>query len=974
YFAKEYAIVDGVPYEAVLHPIPGWEPVPGYSYDVWQIDTGVVYNLTDWSMDPVYKLNYDWGDYFKNLPWTTMANGSIWVPEVIQEDWTVSYGHRDTITYEFIEDGSLDLRTGFYTGNYWDSQIHEWNDGRGYDWVETMGGEEFSYNKTWRATFLNITLANGTFFYSRMDHPVAEPTDIFQWEIDRYFMIDIYGDYQGWQGWMDYTAELVFVENVTGDPWSGTFYFESAVVPVIQYPVDYWEWDGNQWYNMTFMEDNIVPHDYFFIQNVLNASEIYEIVELQNTPESYKFNFPSWAFNVSGTEYHAYGAKEIIYQAFRTQGYSMKLDYEPLPVTIIRAQEAIVYGTPAHGMWENDVWIVDPLSGALDLDGDLGTTIDQFYVREIHSSSDYFNVTQQYLDVTILWEPNNTKLADEFYLHSYTGMVSFTWTYDWSQMNIWTHIDGTSLTAVEYNVVHNILFDSFGNPKPGYWGIAWMFENRTYTDMLNQAEAEGWDWVEDNSQEWSWLWWELDEHYSTEVSNGTHSDLMDVNLAYQYAGMFAWNDTNVDNFMDISAASLSDSELTHYWMPVDVESVTFTTPGEGWGNLNLTDSEYRPVNETIDFGVTFNNVTGEVYPFGERTYFDWYEDAYYGSDFQDFDERPTECLTEEFSIDVHFTGEVNETVPSAPSVAEVKFDITVGEWEMYTPGGDNVLEGRSLAVAFYSDLSILTSGGMTANATYIDDLGQTITNDEAASSYNFTMASGLSDVALMNLGGAVYSWSKNTSMSTTVDAQTVPLDAFSAIYVSGGGHTATTFSIASTQFFTVIGFPQWDGWAVSVDPIFVAYISPGTTDSELPQFQSVNHEPGIPRSGDAVTVSSEIQDATGVNRATLQYSVDSSPWVNVTMTQSGNTWTGTIPPQADGAFVIYRIVAYDGIGNEAISGEHMYEVSDTATTPTEPTPTPTEPGPGDRETLLMVYGAFGALVVIVLALGVRRRK
>jgi hypothetical protein len=1185
YFAREYAIVNGIPYEAVKYPALGWEPTFGYEYEYWQIDTGTVYNLTDWSVDPIYHLNYDYdSDGQENRPWTSIANGSIWVPEVVHEDWTVAFGHRDTLTYEFIEDGLLDLQTGTYEGNYMSSRIHEWDDGRGYDWVLTMGGEEFMYNKTWRATFLNITLANGTFFYSRMDHPVAEPTDIFQWEIDRYFMVDIYGNYQRWQGWMDYSAELIFVEDVIGDPWSGQFFWEGMYRPVLQYPVDYWEWDGSMWYNMTHMEDNIVPHDYFFLQSVLNGST-YEIVELQRTPESYKYNFPSWAFNVSGTEYNSYGAKEIIYQAFRVQGYAMKLDYAPLPITIIRTQDRIVYGAPQHGMWEHDVWTVNPSNGALDLDGNLDTTIDQFYVREIHSSTDYFNITQQYLDVTILWEPDNSSWADEFYLHSYTGMVTFNWTYDWSEYNIWTHAStGATLSAGAYAAVYDTIFDSYGNPQPGYWGIAWMFENRTYSDLIAEATAEGWDWVEDNSQEWSWLWWELDEQYNTIVSNGTHSDLMDVNLAYQYAGMFAWNDTNRDTFMDISAASLGDAELTHYWMPIDVESVTFTTPGEGWGNLNQTDSEYRPVNETIDFGVTFNNVTGEVYPFGDRTYFDWYEGAYYGSDFEDFDERPTECKTEEFTIDVHFTGAINETDDSG--IAEVKFDITVGDWEMYTPGGISVLEDRSLAVAFYSDIAILTSGGMTANASYIDDYGQTVTNDQAAASYNFTMASGLSDVALMSLGGAPYSWSKNTSMAVAVDAQTVPLSAFSAIYVSGGGHSATTFSVASTQFYTVIGFPQWDGWAVEVDPIFVGYISPGTTDTDAPSIGTlahspirltgvdnvhieavvtdeggsdlaevkiwdvdnnnnysmtfneglnrwevniprtidgrhdfnyrvvaidnagneavttiqtfsfrdnlpptidsldlvngtdvmgdeiatvtitasdtggsgvdyavltywnttgqfnvtmtfsageysgkipnhlpgtivqygvtvydidgnlgwsgwdtftfaggdlaapsvtlVSHDPTSPRSSDSVVVSADIQDLSGVASAVLQYSVDSGAWNNVTMSSVGTTWSAMIPAQADGASVTYRIVAYDTLGNEAISGETTYNVEDIVTTPTEPTeptptePTPTEPGPGpgprDDETLFMVYSAFGALVVIVLALAARRRK
>ncbi|NHI90082.1 MAG: hypothetical protein EAX87_11215, partial [Candidatus Thorarchaeota archaeon] len=926
YFAKEYAIVDGTPYEALMLPMQEYEPIFGYWYDVYQIDTGMVYNLTDWSMDPQFKLNYDYGDYYMNLPWTTVANGSIWVPEVHQKGWSVAFGHRDTQTYEFVDDGWLNLQTGVYDGSYESSRIQEWDDGRGYDWVQTTSEEEYSYNKTWRATFLNITLSNGTFFYSKMDHPVEEPSNLYKPVLDRYYMIDIYGNHRGWQGWMDYSTQLVFVEDVIGDPWNGQFFFEGQYRNVTQYNVTYYEWDDYyyQWMTRTSIEDNIVPYDYFFLQSILNGSR-YEIVELQRTPESFEFNFPAWAFNVSGTEYHAFGANEVIYQAYKVQGYSMKLDYQPLPISIIRSQEAIVYGVPASGMWDNDVWTVDPLTGALDLDGNLDTTADQFYVREIHSSTDYYNVTQQYLDVSIFWEPDSSTYADEFHLHSFTGMVTFNWTYDWSQLNVWTHTDGTFLTPAEYSALSNTLFDSFGNPRPGYWDISWMFENRTYQDVVNEAQTKGWDWVEDNSQEWSWLWWELDEQYSTDVSiNATYSELMDINLAYQYAGMFAWNDTNYDNFMDISSEQLGDAELTHYWMPVDVETVSFVTPGVGWGNPNTTDSEYRHVDETIDFGVTFNNVTGQVYPFGVKTYFDWYEDAYYGSDFRDFDERPTECLTDEFTIDVHFNGEINETDSSG--IAKVKFDITVGDWEVYTPGGDDVLEGRSLAVAFYSDLSVMTSGGIPADAMYVNDLGDPLTNDQAASSYNFTMTSSLSDVALMSLGGAPYDWSKNSSMSTNVDAQTIPLDAVSAIYVSGGGRTATTFSISSTQFYTVLGFPQWDGWAVTVDPIFVGYISPGSSDGEAPSFGATTQSAVTLTGIDNVHIAASVSDSGGSDLAGVKvWDIDNNQNYSMAFNEGSGMWEVNIARTLDGRYNFnYQIVAIDNAGNEAYTSTQTF--------------------------------------------------
>ena len=138
-----------------------------------------------------------------------------------------------------------------------------------------------------------------------------------------------------------------------------------------------------------------------------------------------------------------------------------------------------------------------------------------------------------------------------------------------------------------------------------------------------------------------------------------------------------------------------------------------------------------------------------------------------------------------------------------------------------------------------------------------------------------------------------------------------------------------------------------------------------------------------PGTSDAVTVSADIQDISGVASAVLQYNVDSGAWVNVTMTSVGTTYSAMIPTQDEDALVTYRIVAYDTIGNEAISPTDSYEVHDvpTTTTPTEPTVTepptsPTEPGPGpgDQETMFMIYGAFGALVVIVLALGALRRK
>jgi len=1171
---------DWVPYQE-YHPGP---PMP-YYYDVYWVNvSGTVYNLTDWGWDPSYGeyvMSYQW--FPESYPWVTKANGSHFVSEVFHTDWTIAVGETNQTTLEFESSAWLDVVTGYYDGDYYSSSIFSWNSTHvpGYEYVLTSSGEEFTHNSTWRAVFHNITLSNGTFFYSAWEHPNIWPTDVTNWEIDTFYMIDIYGVEHWWYGWDEYTSDVIVVTNVTGDPWGGgTFWFEGADVPVLRYNVTQWDWDGWTWFMSKHEEDSIWPQFYEFIQ--AGNGTIYEIVPLHYTPESYRYNFPSWQFYSNGVWYNISGRSDMIYKAYRFEGYSKKLDYAPLPVTVITTQDVLITGAPEWGMWDADLWTINPETGALDLDGNLDTTADQFFIEEFHSSTDIYNITHEYLDVSIYWEPDNSSWADEFYLHSFTGMVTFNWIFSWVEYYIWTKAStGETLTAAEFDAVKNILFDQWGNPKPGYWGVSWLAENFTSADLVQRAIEEGWDWVPDNSREWSWLWWELDEHYSSEISNGTHSELMDINLAYEYAGMFAWEDEDDDNFMDVSSESLGDAEMSHYWMPIDVESVSFVTPGEAFGNFNSTDTMLLDVNDTIDFGVTFTNVTGMVFPFGQFSYWDWYDGKYHGSDFSTFNERPTECTTEEFSLVVHFTGIVNET---GSNIAQVKFDITIGDWDIDTPGGRSVIEGVSLAVAFYSDLSIVSGGGGGATASYLDDYSQVLSNDVASPSSNYTMTSGVSSVALMSLGGAPYSWTKNASQQCTVDAQTVPIAAVSAIYVSGGGGTATTFSISSEQFYTLIGFKWWDGWAVSVDPIFVAYVSPGSADTEAPSFGStfhsaveitgvdyvhieasvsdaggsqiagvkvwdidnnvnysmtfneglnvwevniprsidgrynfnyqivatdnagnvaytstqsfmfrdniaptidtlnivngtnpmgheiatvtatvsdtggsgidyviltywnttgvfnvtmtfsvgsysgeipnhapstivqygvtaydidgnlewsgwdtftfslgagpdtigpsvtlVSHDPTSPGSSDAVTVSADIQDVSDVSSAVLQYRVDSGAWNNVTMNSVGTTWSAVIPAQADGSTVIYRIVAYDTVGNEAVSGEYSYDVEDVVTTPTTPTqPTTSRPPPppppiGD-ESLLMVYGAFGALVIIVLLLAARRRK
>ena len=174
-----------------------------------------------------------------------------------------------------------------------------------------------------------------------------------------------------------------------------------------------------------------------------------------------------------------------------------------------------------------------------------------------------------------------------------------------------------------------------------------------------------------------------------------------------------------------------------------------------------------------------------------------------------------------------------------------------------------------------------------------------------------------------------------------------------------------------------------DGNSIQSTPDTFTFFLGATPDTLGPSITLIAHAPTSPTPTDTVTVSSDILDVSGVGSAVLQYRIESGAWNNVTMTNVGDTYSGTIPAQADGTTVTYRIVAYDGIGNEAVSVENFYTVAEEVTTPTTTTtpppttttPGPTPPGPGPiNEEMMMIYGAFGALVLIVVLLAIKRRK
>ncbi|MEN8900502.1 MAG: hypothetical protein ABF247_04305, partial [Nonlabens sp.] len=114
--------------------------------------------------------------------------------------------------------------------------------------------------------------------------------------------------------------------------------------------------------------------------------------------------------------------------------------------------------------------------------------------------------------------------------------------------------------------------------------------------------------------------------------------------------------------------------------------------------------------------------------------------------------------------------------------------------------------------------------------------------------------------------------------------------------------------------------------------------SASSSGNSAPVISNISNLPVSPTSSDAVTVSADVTDTDGVDSVVLEYGFSTGVYdqTPVTMSSTGDTYTGDIPLQADGTEVFYRIVATDSNSTPetATSAEQTYTVMDPVPAPT----------------------------------------
>jgi len=881
-------------------------------YPVYNITEGVYY--VDILKETYRVLKYDWLTY-------TSANGTdIWNPEYIGR------------VADF----------GYYEENL---AFHK---------VEAVVFEPDYYGD-----FILFTLQNGTVLNSTE----VKVFTLFEYEIygTSFYSVRPYTDYfyNDTDGSYFYYIEAINGSRIILPDWRTPNIVSTSIEYAFRnVTTSYWV------FNFSSIIYDFEGYNYRWAYRILNSIYSGDLYLNQDSSR--------YAYNVTylGSEYTAIPVLENLLTLRNQWGYELMYGLTPIQSVTYRNIYELIIGTPRWGMWDVRNWVVNPDNGALDLDGDLESVEDQYYVLEVYTSSENWNRTWDMMWVDLSWDPNVTLYGDEMNVDSWMGLNTFTWSYDWARRYYWIHPETNErLTSEELGVVNSTIVNEDGFPRPGYWDLSWMIKNVTYADYLAEAEENGWDWVDTNEQTWTWISFGMNEEYGIDYRDPPFVHYARINMRYEFSGLFIWEDEYNIGEMDVNPQDPGTGELTHYFLPDSVASITFVTPGTAYGDPSTSGEMRVELDDEVTWGVTFTDINGTAYPYNAYGYWGWYERMLYGSDMRTFDERPTEVTIDEISFLVHFEGNLNTTEGAINNYVNIKVDNYIGNWDVDMLGGRENLENRSLALNYLAEVDVDDYSFKTA--------GVPVDPHSTVSAAEFQFETANTRFAEMIMGGTTYEWSKNTSASYDVLSHTTPISTFTTAYESKKGKNAMGWNFTESMFYITIGFPEWDGFSVFQDPVFVGYTSVGGTIPVI--FGTLAIDSGLPIAGESVTIGVDFTSSVDLDSVDLMYSTDQTTWESVEMTNTvSNHWTGQIPSHTDGTLVYYKVVVHSSSYSDYESDTNSYTVgageepTDTPTTGT----TTTGPPIGDwpPEVILMLVGFAGVACIVLLVLVSKRRK
>ena len=471
--------------------------------------------------------------------------------------------------------------------------------------------------------------------------------------------------------------------------------------------------------------------------------------------------------------------------------------------------------------WWGRHWTVAP-NGALDLDGDLSTTDDQYFVKRVWSVNANVSKSWKLLLVKILWDPTPGVPGDELLTFAWMGTVHHVWNVSWSENFIWYYAENkTVVSAVTMQKINSTIWDAAkGRPRSGYWALSPLTRNIT----SEEYHGRRW-WLNTSRFEWTWFHFATLQTYRTAISENAISW---VTLKTSYAGLLLYDDFDGNGAatFNVTNGIPMAYEVSHIFLINNVDNVVFKRP---FNSANTSGKVTVPDNETVSFGVILENVSGILYPTrvsrGLRSIWRYYlsSTGEIGVIPTDFDYAVSKATIDRMSLIVHFS--VEETgAEELNNHASMKIDQYIGNWELLDFNTTAELEGKSLAIAYFTKLTNVTHSMFTLGGTAVD-------SDNATVGDKFSYSVQNASVADMKFGKTTYIWGKDNKTYTAYSA-TEPFSAFKAMYESETGDSVSQWLVDRQTYIVTTSFPKWDGYSIDNDPEIIVYTSKAVAGGE----------------------------------------------------------------------------------------------------------------------------------------------
>jgi hypothetical protein len=490
-----------------------------------------------------------------------------------------------------------------------------------------------------------------------------------------------------------------------------------------------------------------------------------------------------------------------------------------------------VFWSPRHlilgdiPVYKPEIWTITD-DGAIDLDGNVYTTDDQYYVKRTAYWREWGNWTVEGMWVGVGFDPSPGERGDEFWSSNWMGVVQLNLWYDANETFYWYHAnDWTPVGAAEMADIQDTVWADNANTiaKPGYMYVAWMTLNRT----IDLSSVTG---LEQNHWTTTWFAWGTTQNFWVSIAEDQ------ATLAHfqaEYAGLLIFNDglgpTPAAPDFSFENGQLTTDEVTHVVLIDDIGSIELRRP---FGSIDDSGDIRVTPDTVIDFGVTIRDVDVTIYPIrvehsnslrGPWAFRESYEGAI-GLNRTNFDYWITPATIDVMSFDITFSVDMVEYDAEDPQTwnhaVSFKIDQVIGDWTLHD-FGNTVLTGRSLAVNYFGVLATGTATRYTAGERPVTDTNQ---DSQGADYYKF--GSENSPFANVSMGGLPYLWGGD-GYSTTYrsGSSTAPLGAFSVMFESESGTSVTNWNVKASMLFMTAGYENWGGHDLIVDPVFVSYSS-----------------------------------------------------------------------------------------------------------------------------------------------------